>query len=88
MAAHAFPDLAPFLTGNQQWAAQTNAAQPEVLPTLAQGQAPPVLWMGCSDSRVTESVIMQRKPGDVFVHVRFGPHMDHDMSSTNTLIPL
>lgn len=67
MSAH--PELSPYLSGNAQWAGQTNAADPTFLPQLATGQAPTVLWIGCADSRVPESVIMQRKPGDVFVHV-------------------
>ncbi|KAL1411624.1 hypothetical protein Q8F55_002588 [Vanrija albida] len=62
------PELSPYLSGNAQWATSTNAADPTFLPQLATGQAPTVLWIGCADSRVPESVIMQRKPGDVFVH--------------------
>jgi carbonic anhydrase len=64
----AFPELSPYFAGNQQWAATTNAAEPEFLPTLAQHQAPPVFWFGCCDSRVPETTVMSRRPGDVFVH--------------------
>ncbi len=65
-----FPALAPFIAGNQSWVAATNEATPEFLPKLAEGQAPPVLWFGCADSRIPETTLCGAKPGDIFVHVR------------------
>lgn len=66
---YTFPELVPFIAGNQQWVANTTAAEPEFLPKLAAGQAPPVLWIGCADSRIPETTLCGAKPGDIFVHV-------------------
>jgi len=56
------------LAGNKQWAEHTAKNDPELFPTLAKGQHPEVLWIGCSDSRVPETTLSGLKPGDIFVH--------------------
>ncbi|KAJ5665882.1 uncharacterized protein N7477_008330 [Penicillium maclennaniae] len=56
------------LRRNQEWAAQTAREHPDLFPTLATGQQPQILWLGCSDSRCPETSMMGLQPGDVFVH--------------------
>lgn len=56
------------LRNNKEWAAQTAREHPDLFPTLATGQTPQILWIGCSDSRCPETTFLGLKPGDVFVH--------------------
>ncbi|KAI0769280.1 carbonic anhydrase [Trametes elegans] len=60
--------LARLLSNNAQWASDVDKAEPGFFAETAKGQAPKVLWIGCSDSRVPESVVTASKPGDIFVH--------------------
>lgn len=65
----AFPELAHFFSNNTQWAAHTAQDDPSFFPTLNASQHPGIVWIGCSDSRVPESVITQQNPGSIFTHV-------------------
>ncbi|KAJ9306851.1 hypothetical protein DTO271D3_6723 [Paecilomyces variotii] len=56
------------LAQNKDWANRTSKEYPELFPTLASGQHPEILWIGCSDSRCPETTILGLQPGDVFVH--------------------
>ncbi|KAJ5707134.1 hypothetical protein N7488_006935 [Penicillium malachiteum] len=56
------------LRQNKEWAAQTAREHPDLFPTLATGQQPQILWLGCSDSRCPETTLLGLQPGDVFVH--------------------
>jgi len=53
---------------NRAWAAAMVAARPGFFAELARRQSPEYLWIGCSDSRVPASQILDLPPGDVFVH--------------------
>lgn len=56
------------LEGNRQWVKEMIDKDPNFFDTLAQGQNPEVLWIGCSDSRVPANQITGTHPGDIFVH--------------------
>lgn len=53
---------------NKAWASRVAAEKPDLFPTLANGQSPEILWIGCSDSRCPETTLLDMEPGDVFVH--------------------
>ena len=52
---------------NKAWVAAKLQIDPAFFSNLAQGQSPEVLYIGCSDSRVTAEELMGVKPGEVFV---------------------
>lgn len=56
------------LVANVAWAQEIARRDPQFFATLAQGQNPQVLWIGCSDSRVPANQITGLEPGEVFVH--------------------
>ena len=53
---------------NKAWAKDIEAQTPGFFKSLAQQQAPKYLWIGCADSRVPASQIVDLQPGSVFVH--------------------
>jgi carbonic anhydrase len=53
---------------NRAWAEKMVAADPDFFRRLARQQAPRYLWIGCSDSRVPATQIVDLDPGEMFVH--------------------
>jgi carbonic anhydrase len=53
---------------NRKWISEKLALDPSYFEHLAQGQNPEILYIGCSDSRITAEELMGAEPGDVFVH--------------------
>lgn len=56
------------LQGNKDWVRETLDEDPSFFERLSAGQKPPVLWIGCSDSRVPDNQVTNTLPGDIFVH--------------------
>jgi carbonic anhydrase len=61
-------DFGHIFENNRAWVARKLAADPEFFVRLAKGQQPQLLYIGCSDSRVTAEEIMGVDPGELFVH--------------------
>jgi len=72
------------LEKNKQWVKTQIDKDPEFFSRLAAGQKPPILWIGCADSRVPANEIIGAQPGDVFVHrniANLAVHSDMSMLS-------
>ena len=53
---------------NESWIANKLEVNPEYFSDLSKGQNPDILYIGCSDSRVSAEELMGLQPGEVFVH--------------------
>jgi carbonic anhydrase len=74
------------LEGNEQFIADALAEDPEYFTKLANGQTPPVLWIGCADSRVPANQITNTAPGEIFVHRNIANMVVHsDMNMLSVL---
>ena len=60
--------ISAVLERNRAWAERQKQENPQLLPTSGSGQHPQILWIGCSDSRVPETTVLDLLPGDLFVH--------------------
>ncbi len=60
-------DIARILGKNQQWIAAKLNVDSKFFENLALGQSPEILYIGCSDSRVTAEELMGAQPGEVFI---------------------
>ncbi len=53
---------------NQNWVSQKIKADKDYFKKLSVSQSPEILYIGCSDSRVSAEEMMGVAPGEVFVH--------------------
>ena len=61
-------DIKKVFENNKEWLAKQLDKDPNYFDNLSQGQSPEILYIGCSDSRVTAEELMGVGPGDIFVH--------------------
>ncbi len=74
------------LDNNKIWSETKLSQDPEYFEKLAHGQQPPLLWIGCSDSRVPANEVIGAQPGEVFVHRNIANMVVHsDMNMLSVL---
>ncbi|RYY29878.1 MAG: carbonic anhydrase, partial [Sphingobacteriaceae bacterium] len=74
------------LGGNKVFVENKLKEDPDYFHKLANGQKPPVLWIGCADSRVPANQITNTKPGEIFVHRNIANVIVHtDMNMLSVL---
>jgi len=74
------------LVNNKNWVNDKLKQDSQFFEKLANGQKPPVLWIGCSDSRVPANEITGTQPGEVFVHRNIANMVVHtDMNMLSVL---
>jgi len=74
------------LENNKQWVEDQLSLDPDYFKDLSKGQNPPLLWIGCSDSRVPANEIIGAKSGEVFVHRNIANMVIHsDMNMLSVL---
>ncbi|MFA9460464.1 carbonic anhydrase [Thiohalorhabdus sp. Cl-TMA] len=82
--AYPMGDIRNLLEHNHRWAEGVQAEHPDFFSELARQQSPAYFWIGCADSRVPANQIVDRKPGEIFVHrnvANLAPHNDFNYLS-------
>ncbi|KAA3650690.1 MAG: carbonic anhydrase [Bacteroidetes bacterium] len=61
-------DIKQIFENNRNWVNDKLNKDPNYFNELSEGQSPQLLYIGCSDSRVTAEELIGANPGDAFVH--------------------
>ena len=74
------------LDNNKEWVEKKLEGDKNFFKKLSEGQKPPLLWIGCADSRVPANEIIGAQPGEVFVHRNIANLVVHtDMNMLSVL---
>jgi carbonic anhydrase len=61
-------NIEQIFANNKTWIAEKLKVNSEYFNNLSLGQNPEILYIGCSDSRVSSEELMGAAPGEIFVH--------------------
>ena len=61
-------DFNKVFENNENWIAEKIRTNPDYFKDMNKGQSPSLLYIGCSDSRVSAEELMGLEPGEAFVH--------------------
>lgn len=71
---------------NRKWIAEKKASNSDFFQHLSEGQEPEILYIGCSDSRVTAEDMTGVAPGQMFVHRNVANLVpNNDLSSSSVI---
>ncbi len=74
------------IENNQKWVESKLAIDKDYFLKLSKGQQPPLLWIGCADSRIPANEVIAAEPGEVFVHRNIANMVIHsDMNMLSVL---
>lgn len=79
-------DIKQIFKNNQDWVSDKLAKDKNYFNELSEGQTPELLYIGCSDSRVTAEEIIGAKPGEAFIHRNIANMVpNNDLSSLSVI---
>ncbi len=61
-------NIEEIFSNNKKWIKERLQIDENYFKNLSTGQSPEILYIGCSDSRVSAEELMGVRPGEVFVH--------------------
>jgi carbonic anhydrase len=78
--------ISQIFKNNEDWISRKLSEDADYFKKLEKGQNPDILYIGCSDSRVTAEEIMGMKPGEAFVHRNIANMVDSiDMNAFSVI---
>ena len=79
-------EIKSIFDNNQKWIKEKVKSDKDYFKKLSFGQNPQILYIGCSDSRVSAEELMGAKPGEIFVHRNIGNMVPNSDMSVMTVI--
>jgi len=70
-------DINHYLENNQNWVKSVLSQNKEYFDDLKEGQQPKALLLGCSDSRVSPSMVLGSELGELFIHRNIANVVSH-----------